>query len=102
MKQLLDELLELSRVGQVIGKASTVSLNDLAREVTEALTAPISARGVTVDVAEGLPLVRGDHVRLRQVLQNLLENAVKFMGTQPEPRVEIGARYENGQVLCWG
>ena len=40
----------------------------------------------------GLPVVRADRRRLFEVVQNLVENALKFMGTQPRPVVEIGMR----------
>jgi len=35
------------------------------------------------------------------VMQNLLDNAVKFTGNQLEPRIEVGARQEGGKTLCW-
>ncbi len=50
---------------------------------------------------ETMPNVEGDKVRLREVFQNLIENAVKFMGAQQSPRVHIGATEENGMVCCF-
>jgi signal transduction histidine kinase len=47
-------------------------------------------RGVRIDVAPELPVVYGDRVRLVEVVQNLVDNACKFMGDQPEPRITIG------------
>jgi signal transduction histidine kinase len=38
-----------------------------------------------------LPVVYGDRVRLAEVVQNLLDNACKFMGEQPHPRIKVGA-----------
>ena len=48
------------------------------------------ARGVHVALAENLPRY-GDRARLVEVMQNLMDNAVKFMGDQPHPRITIGA-----------
>jgi signal transduction histidine kinase len=46
-------------------------------------------------------MIWGDRIRLLETLQNLIENAIKFMGEQSSPRVEIGAREEEGAVTCW-
>ena len=44
-------------------------------------------------------MVRGDRCRLVEVVQNLVDNAAKFMGDQPQPRVEIGVRSEAGEPV---
>lgn len=49
-----------------------------------------------VRITPNLPQVHGERVRLVQVLQYLADNAFKFMGGQPEPRIEIGCRSRNG------
>jgi signal transduction histidine kinase len=51
-----------------------------------------------------LAVAVGDRQRLLEVLQNLVDNAVKFMGTQPTPRLEIGCRQarESYRLLCAG
>jgi signal transduction histidine kinase len=92
MDQLLQELLELSRVGRVVSPPSDLALEDVVREALFLSQGRLAARGVRVEVATGLPRVWGDRARLVQVLQNLVENAVKFMGDQPEPQITIGQR----------
>jgi len=52
----------------------------------------ISQRGIAVSVAENLSFIYGDHPRLVEVMQNLIDNAAKFMGDQPSPRIEIGQK----------
>ena len=54
-----------------------------------------------VEIASAWPVVAGDRVRLLEVYQNLIENAVKFMGDQPKPRLELGARIEGTEALCF-
>ncbi len=90
MGMLLDELLELSRVGRVVHPAEDVDLADLTREVVELLTGILAGRHVRLDISEDLPVVFGDRPRLREVMQNLLDNAIKFLGDgNPSPHIEV-------------
>ena len=61
----------------------------------------IRESGTQVHVPDDLPVVRGDRPRLLSVMQNLLDNAVKFMGDQAQPRIEIDARREGAETVCW-
>jgi signal transduction histidine kinase len=98
---LLDELLELSRIGRVVHPDEPVPLDELVHETVQLLAGPIVARGAEVVVVDrGMPVAYGDRVRILEVFQNLIENALKFMGDQPEPRVEIGAEPRGDQVLA--
>ena len=97
MGRLLNELLELSRIGRAMNPPQEMALGELAREAVDLVAGRLSARGVEVEIAPDLPMVYGDRTRLRQMLQNLLDNAVKYMGDQPHPRVEIGMRYDGAE-----
>jgi len=101
MQTLLDSLLELSRIGRVVNASEAVNLEALAADVVELLSQSIADRGVSVTIRPGLPTVRCDRQRVGEVLQNLVENAVKFMGDQPAPAVEIGARIRNGEPVIY-
>ena len=94
MAQLLEELLELSRVGRVTHSPEETSFVELASEAVARVAGQIAEGHVEVEVAPELPAVYADRARLLEVLQNLIENAVKFMGDQERPRIEIGARVE--------
>ena len=101
MDRLLKDLLELSRIGHVLGPAERVSLEELAEEAKDIVSGRLAGRGVEVVILPGLPAVQGDRLRLLEVLQNLLDNAAKFMGDQKEPRIEIGSRRDGEEVVTF-
>jgi signal transduction histidine kinase len=102
MQRLLNDLLELSRIGRLVNEPQAINLNEVVLEALELLQGRISQGNVAVSVAENLPAVFGDHQRLSEVLQNLIDNAAKFMGSQPSPRIEIGhAGTQNGMNVFY-
>lgn len=90
MQHLLNDLLELSRVGRLTNKPQEIRFNELVAESLELVHGRISQRGISVHVDENLPNIFADRQRIHEVLQNLIDNAAKFMGDQPSPRIEIG------------
>lgn len=94
MQRLLDELLELSRIGRKMNPPEAVCFADIASEAIALVHGRIAAHNVAVEIAPGLPIIYGDRARLIEVMQNLVDNACKFMGEQPYPRIEIGARQD--------
>jgi signal transduction histidine kinase len=90
MQELLADLLELSRVGRIIKPPAEVGFETIVHEAVELLSVPLADRGVRVEIEPGLPVVTVDPVRMREVMVNLIENAIKFMGDQPHPVIRIG------------
>ena len=99
MQRLLSELLELSRIGRVVNTPQTIAFGALAQEAVALVGGRLRERGVRVTVADGLPTVWGDRARLVEVLQNLIDNAAKFMGEAPHPCVEIGVRENDAEKV---
>jgi PAS domain S-box-containing protein len=92
MQELLNDLLELSRIGRFVNSPESIPFGQLAAAAIELVDGRLKERGVTVQLQPNLPIVYGDRQRLTEVLQNLLDNAAKYMGDQIEPQIEIGQR----------
>lgn len=100
MDELLADLLELSRIGRIINPTEKIDLVQLAKDAVEMLDARIKASNVTIKVSADLPDIYGDRLRLREVLENLIDNAAKYTGQQLRPLIEIGIRKsENEKVI---
>ena len=100
MALLLDDVLEIARVGRVTNPPVQVTLRNLMDDALAAVAGRIAERGVTVQVNDDEVALHGDRIRLAEVFQNLLENACKFMGDQKTPRIEIGVEQrESGPVF---
>lgn len=98
LSSLLDDVLELSRIGRIANPPEDVSLESLVAGVLELLSATIQSSTAEIVVEDELPVVRGDRVRLSEILQNLVENAIKF--SEGPPHIEIGARVEGSSAVC--
>ena len=90
MQSLLNELLELSRVGRLMNPYELVPFDEIAREAVNLVQGRLMNMQVEVDIQKNPPVVYGDRRRLVEVAQNLVDNAAKFLGDQPNPRIEIG------------
>jgi len=89
MGQLIDDLLNLSRISRSEMTRTRVDLSALGREILEELSLTHPEREVSWQVADGL-IVTGDPHLLRIALTNLLDNAWKYSGKCAEPRIEFG------------
>ena len=94
MHALLTELLELSRIGRMMNEPEDVPFDDIIKDALDIVHGQLEACHVTVQTQPNLPIVRGDRQRLTEVLQNLIDNAAKYMGDKIDPLIEIGQQSE--------
>ena len=90
MEVLVSDLLALSRVGKVVSSFRDVSSSEIAKKVTSYLMDRLKSKGIELVVPESLPTIRCDGERIYQVFENLLVNAIKFIGDTKDPKIEIG------------
>jgi len=89
MAQLIDDLLDLSRLTRTEMVWQPVDITALARGVAADLTKTDPSRKVTFRIADGL-VATGDQRLLHVALENLMSNAWKFTGRVAEPAIEVG------------
>lgn len=92
MDILLKDLLELSRIGRIINTPEKLSFEPLVQDAVEIVHGRLEKHNVTLQIHPNLPAVYGDRSRLIEVLQNLIDNAAKYMGSQHDPVIEVGTR----------
>lgn len=97
MQKLLAELLELSRIGRLMNPPEEVSFEEILQDALKIVEGQIHNRGVEIVIKGEFPKVYGDRVRIAEVMQNLLDNACKYMGDQPNPQIEIGHSLVNDE-----
>jgi PAS domain S-box-containing protein len=90
MQHLLNDLLELSRIGRIVNPPKHIPFLWIVEEALSLVKGRLDRGGVKVVYDPDLPFVYGDSARLVEVVQNLVDNAAKFMEGQPNPQVEIG------------
>ena len=100
MKQLLDDLLELSRIGRSGKTRTVVVLKDVLGEAVTLLAGEIETRSADVQFDTGELSIYADSVQIRQVMQNLIDNAIKHnQGEHPEVRINASEDGEGFVVI---
>jgi len=97
MHRLLNELLELSRIGRLMNPPENIPFAKIVDEALVLTRGRLMAGHIQVQIGKDLPTVNGDHSRLVEVVQNLIDNAAKFMGEQSSPLVEVDVCENKGE-----
>jgi light-regulated signal transduction histidine kinase (bacteriophytochrome) len=98
MGQLINDLLNLSRITRREMSRQQVDLSSLAQEIAAELHTSNPQRQVEVVIADEMT-VQGDAPLLRIVLENLMNNAWKFTGQQPQAHIEVGMTQQSGECV---
>jgi len=95
---LITELLELSRIKTRRQKMETVDLGAVARDIAGVLEDDLKAKEISLVIDNPLPAAHCEKARMRQVFQNLIDNAIKYMGQGELREIHIGCRPVNDEL----
>jgi PAS domain S-box-containing protein len=99
MDRLLSDTLDLSRIGRVVSPPEDVSFLEIVQEALDQTSEKIRIGGVKVSAAKDWPVVHVDRSRMVEVLVNLIENSIRYMGDQEDPQIELGSREEDDETI---
>ncbi len=99
MGRLLRDLLEMSRVGRVVAPSERFSFREGVEEALDTLAGDISDTQVEIAFQEAPIMLEGDRLRLVQIWENLLGNAIKYMGEQTAPRIDIVSQLRDKEMV---
>lgn len=92
MHNLIDGILQYSRIGRIEERKVVVDLNKLVAEAIDMVASP---ENISITIENELPSIECEQTRLMQVFQNLLSNAIKYMD-KPKGLIKVGCVEENG------
>lgn len=93
MNQMIEGLLVYSRLDRKEVSSESVDLNEIVKELKEVeLAAILEETNGTIEVLQRLPEVQADTVQVRQLLQNLIANGIKYRREEVQPRIIITAK----------
>ena len=95
MHNLIEGILQYSRIGRVTEKTSTVNLDEKVKEIISLLAPPET---IHIIIDEPLPVVTSEPTYITQVFQNLLSNAIQYID-KPEGNIRINSEKQNGEWL---
>jgi len=89
MQQLIKKLLSYSRVNSKEKEIESINLNNLVEVITNELKINIEEKNAKIQVNHLPEKIKGDRTRLRQLFQNLISNALKFVKSDVQPNITI-------------
>lgn len=99
MHDILEDLLQLSRIGRVISDPESFKMNSILDELMIMLSGIIKESNAQITYPEEMPECYGDKNRIREIWQNLIENAIKYKQTSEDPIISITFEKTKDQMI---
>jgi PAS domain S-box-containing protein len=99
MNLMIVNLLDVLRAGHVLNISEPVTFHEIIQKAIEPLRKNMNEEQIRLEIESEFPLVHGDRERLTEVVEALVENAIKYMGDQPDPQINIGLRTKGDEQI---
>jgi len=90
--ELIQDLLDLSKIRSAPSARQPVDLGQLLEEVRQTLCHDLEQAGVELEIKGPMPTIHAERNRMRQLFQNLIDNAIKYMGDGPVRKILVTSR----------
>jgi len=98
MRHCIEDLLELSRVGQVGHTGEMIDVGDLLKEIHQNLSSQLHSAGATLHIQEDLPCITADRIRVLQLFENLIINAIKYAVNEDSTKIWVKSECSDGEI----
>ncbi len=99
MQNLLEELLELSRIGRMINPPTEIQFKELSQKAIDTVAGRLEEKDAKIEIDDSTVKIKGDIPRLLEVMENLVDNAAKFSGDRERAKIIIGTRQKAGETI---
>lgn len=97
--ELITELLELSRIKTQPQSRERTAMGDVMEHIRSSLEYDLRQKNIDLVIQPGMPTLYVERNRMRQIFQNLADNAIKYMGDRKDARIEIGYECREGEHI---
>ncbi len=99
LNRMVQRLLDFSRVARLEYKFEDIDLRALVEEIVRSFSYQLGTKDIDVEIGE-LPVIHGDRVHLEAMFSNLVDNAIKYMGSSMPRAILIGCVDPQQGIFC--
>jgi|GEM_PF-5394532 len=98
---LLKDLLKLAKLGYKIDEFKKINMKDIINKSLDMLKIQQQEKNIKINIMNGFPEVMVDSLKMEEVYQNLIENAIKFSKDTDNPKIDIGYTKKNKKYIYY-